>query len=167
MFKIGDIIVYGNTGVCEVTEITTINGIRGIDSTTPYYVLKPKFQNGTVYSPVDNQKVVMRKIISKSEANEIIDMIPQISCTTFGENSIQELSEHYSEMIKTHNCEDLIRLTMSIYAKKQKAEKSKHKLWQIDEKYMKRAEELLFEELSVALGIEKDSVPQYIKSRIE
>ena len=36
----------------------------------------------------------------------------------------------------------------------------------VDERFLKRAEELLFSELAVALGIEKDEVPGYISSRV-
>jgi len=36
----------------------------------------------------------------------------------------------------------------------------------VDENYMKRAEELLFSEFSVALGIPKEKVSSYIGARV-
>ena len=36
----------------------------------------------------------------------------------------------------------------------------------IDERFMRRAEELLFGELAVALGIEREDVPDYIAGRL-
>lgn len=56
---------------------------------------------------------------------------------------------------------------MSIYAKKQCAEQQSLKLGQVDEKFMKRAEELLFGELSGSLGIPRDKVQEYIASRVD
>ena len=38
---------------------------------------------------------------------------------------------------------------------------------QMDQRYMKRAEELLYGELSVALGIERDQVVSYIARVLE
>lgn len=55
---------------------------------------------------------------------------------------------------------------MSIYAKKQQQFGSRHKIGQIDERYMKKAEELLYGELAVALEITPKDVPSYIAKRM-
>ena len=79
----------------------------------------------------------------------------------------QELSNHYQTSLNSHECSDLIELVMSIYAKKQYVEQQKRKFGQIDERYMKKAEELLYGEFAAALGIDKDEVPDYIAKRIK
>jgi CarD family transcriptional regulator len=56
---------------------------------------------------------------------------------------------------------------MSIYTKKQIVEQQNRKFGQIDKKFMEQAEELLFSEFSIALGIPKDKVQEYIASRVE
>ena len=66
----------------------------------------------------------------------------------------------------SHDCHRLVRLTMSIHQRERQALASKRKVGAMDEKYMKRAESLLFGELAVALGIERDAVPSYIASRV-
>ncbi|MGN0709116.1 MAG: CarD family transcriptional regulator, partial [Anaerovoracaceae bacterium] len=76
MFSIGDLIVYGGTGVCRVENITKPN-FNEFDRDELYYVLQPLYQTGTIYAPVDNDKVFMRKVITKERANELIDMIPE------------------------------------------------------------------------------------------
>ena len=55
---------------------------------------------------------------------------------------------------------------MSIHAKKQYAESHGRKFGQIDARYMKRAESLLYGELSAALGLEYDKVQPYIARRV-
>lgn len=50
--------------------------------------------------------------------------------------------------------------------KKQAAEKQNRKLGAIDEKYMKRAEDLLFGELAAALGVDRDQVNEYVVEKI-
>ena len=64
------------------------------------------------------------------------------------------------------DCVDLIRMTKSIYAKKKDAESRQKKIGMTDEKYLRRAEDLLFGELAVALGISRDAVTDYIADRL-
>ena len=78
MYEVGDLIVYGRTGICEVTEITTLK-MDGVPKDKLYYILRPvREKHGKVFTPVDNEKIVMRKVISKEEAEELIREIPQI-----------------------------------------------------------------------------------------
>ena len=78
MYEVGDLIVYGRTGICEVTEITTLK-MDGVPKDKLYYILRPvREKRGKVFTPVDNEKIVMRKVISKEEAEELIREIPQI-----------------------------------------------------------------------------------------
>lgn len=165
MFSIGDLIIYGSTGVCEVTDITN-SDITGEEQDRLFYTLTPLYQDCVISVPVNTTKIFMRPIISKDEAERLIDTIPTIKAEAFHSKVMRELTEHYEASINTHDCAELVELTMSIYAKKQYAEQQKRKFGAIDERFMKRAEELLFGELSAALNIPKDSVPDYIAERI-
>ncbi|MGN0708956.1 MAG: hypothetical protein ACI4LM_01785, partial [Anaerovoracaceae bacterium] len=73
---------------------------------------------------------------------------------------------HYQAVIDTHECVDLIRLTKSIHKKKEAADRKNGRLGQIDRRYMKRAEDLLFGEIAAALEIDRKDVEAYIKARI-
>ena len=78
MFEKGSYVIYGGTGVCEVVDVTTMD-IDGIPKDRLYYVLKPNEQkSGKIYTPVENQKAVLRRIISREEADALIDDIPNI-----------------------------------------------------------------------------------------
>ena len=70
MYEVGDLIVYGRTGICEVTEITTLK-MDGVPKDKLYYILRPvREKRGKVFTPVDNEKIVMRRVISKEEADK-------------------------------------------------------------------------------------------------
>lgn len=166
MYEVDELIIYGNTGVCKVQEITTLKGMGGVDKDKLYYILNPLFQDGTIYIPVDNTKIFMRPVITKEKAEELIDIIPTIDVEAYYSNKVQDLADHYENAISSHECEDLIELIMSIYAKKQYLEQQKRKFGQVDERFMKKAEELLYGEFSVALGIPKDEVRGYIAKRV-
>lgn len=166
MFQIGDKIVYGSTGVCIVEDITTVN-LSGVDKNRLYYVLKPLYQDGSIRTPVDNEKVFKRPVISRQEAEALVDMIPTVKAAACNEKNLSLLRSHYRQRLGTFHCEDLVELTMSIYAKKQDAARQQKKFGVTDEKYLKRAEELLFGELAVALDIPRQEVQSYILRRLK
>ncbi len=167
MYNVNDIIVYGSVGVFKITSISQMDNDLGNESEKKsYYVLSSLFNNETVYVPIDNPNIFIRSVISKENAEKLIDNIPNISVQAYHSRNLQQLSEHYKNAFKSHNCEDLIELVMSIHLKKQNAKQNKKRIGQIDEKFMKKAENLLYEELSVSLGIPKDQVSEYISSRV-
>ena len=51
MYEVGDLIVYGRTGICEVTEITTLK-MDGVPKDKLYYILRPvREKRGKVFDP--------------------------------------------------------------------------------------------------------------------
>ncbi len=78
MFETGDYIIYGNNGVCRVEDIGTLD-ISGVQKGQLYYTLQPVYSKGSkVFTPVNNDKVIMRPILTESEAKKIIDGIGEI-----------------------------------------------------------------------------------------
>ena len=76
MFKIGDYVAHYKEGVCEVVNIGKID--MG-SSDKEYYTLKPVYDaGGTVYTPVDNKRDQIRKLITKEEAENLIKEMPKI-----------------------------------------------------------------------------------------
>ena len=166
MYQIGALLFYGETGVCRVADIQIRSPGRG-EPERSYYVLEPLYQSCTITTPVDNDKVFMRPILTREEANALIDRIPQIKAQGFYSRALRELTDHYQAALKTHDCQAYLELTMSIYAKKQDLEAHKRKVGALDQRFMKRAEDLLFGELAAALGIPREEVPDYIARRVE
>ena len=109
----------------------------------------------------------MRPLISKERAIELIDSIPSAKAFQCDSHIQREVTESYEKLIRSHNCDDLIELTKLIYEKRENCKKEKKKFSSIDERFMKRAENLLFGELAAALNIMKDDVLDYISDRIK
>ena len=165
MFHPGDLVVYGATGVCQVQEIVR-PGLSANDRDRPYYLLKPLHQDGIIYTPLEGGKVLMRPVISREEAEALIDLIPSIQAEACRASTLQALAQHYQSLVRCSDCLELIRLVMSIYAKQKQAEAQKRRLGQVDERYRKQAERLLYGELSAALGIPFEEVQPYIARRV-
>lgn len=166
MYQLGDLILYGGTGVCRVAEIVSKKPSR-TEPERLYYVLEPLYQTGSITTPVENGKVFTRPVISREEANALIDQIPTIQVEAYYNQNLQQLESHYRAEMEGHSCLDLLRLTMSTYQKKTERERAKLKFGAIDRRYMERAEALLFGELAVALGIARESVRSYIQDRLQ
>ena len=160
MFEAGDLVVYGSNGPCRVEAVGPMPGADGL-----YYTIRPMFSDCVIRTPVST-KVPMRPVLSREEALALIDAIPEMTAEVYHSRSAALLAEHYSESLRTQRCADLVELTMSIYRKKKQAEEEKRKFGQVDERFMKRGEELLFGELSVALEIPPDSVQAFIEERL-
>lgn len=165
MFEVGDLIVYGGEGVCRVEGIGCPD-IPAINRERTYYTLAPLYRDGKTYAPVDTT-VFMRPVISTRDAQRLIGQIPYIRPNICPGGSVRTLTEHYEEFLKTHDCTDLVQLIRTVYAKGLAATESKKKLGLTDERYRKRAEELLHGELAVALGIPKDDVKAYITEHVK
>lgn len=165
MYEVGDFIYYGGTGVCRVKNIAK-RKFPGERESRLFYTIEPLNEEYVIHTPVGGTKVFMRSVISKEEAESLIDTIPSIQVEPCCNKVVNQLTAHYKASLETHDCADLVALIKSVHKKKKMAEDQKRKLGAVDERFMKYAEELLFSELSVALDVPKDEVPAYISSRI-
>lgn len=164
MFEINDYIVYGNMSVCKVIDVCTPKGIIG---NKKYYKLEPIYEHGsTIYTPVNNEKVIMRKVITKEEAEKIIDCIPAIDIM---ESDLEEklMEEEYKKAIKTNDNKEWIKVIKTLYIKSQERKNNGKKPEKIVGDYLKIAEKLFHGELAISLGMPVDMVGDYIAERMK
>ena len=166
MFEKGSLLIYDTTGVCRVEDIGVPEGIPVSDTARQYYKLAPVHGTGTIYIPVDT-KVFMRPVISKEEAEELIRRIPEIEEDICDTHNQKALEDHYKASLNTHECEDMVQLIKTVFAKTKNLEQNGKKTGKTDQQYMKKAKSLLHEELSIALGISMDEVEEYIRKAVE
>lgn len=164
MFQPGEVIVYGTSGVCRVEEITRL---PGGDRKRLYYKLKPLWQDGVIYAPLDSEKIPMRRVISRQEAEDLIDRMPGIQAAVCRGTTVQALAQQYQSAVRDGGHQALIEMMKSIYLKRGQAEAKNRRLGIVDERYMKQAERMLYGELATALEIPYDEVGGYIASRLE
>ena len=113
MFEIGDYIIYGNNGVCKVVEIGPIQ-LTNSKNDKLYYTLEPVYETGSkVYTPVGNKKVLMRRVISKEEAIDLIDSIPNIEFDI--DLTAKEREQKIKESLKTIDSEEWIKILKTLH----------------------------------------------------
>ena len=156
MFKVGDLIVYGNTGVCTVEKIGKPE-LTGVSDDKEYYTLSPYYsRNSRIFTPCDNDKVVMRPVISKKEAEKLLKEIPKIKLLVITDEKKRE--ERYKETMRTCDCREFVSILKTIYSRKITRLAEGKKVTASDERYFNMAEEKLLGELAIALGVEKSEM---------
>ncbi len=162
MFKVNDRVVYGLTGVCQITDIAKE---KYLDQETEYYVLRPLFDKRTIIkTPVQNMKVAMRKIISKEDVLSLIATMPDKEMSWISDNNLR--TEQFKAALKTGKTEEWIKLIRTLYLKKQERVGMGKKLTKVDENIMKTAEKQLHEEFAVVLNISPEEVDRYISEHL-
>ena len=117
MFETGEYVVYGRTGICQVTGVTTMR-VDGSSGEKLYYVLRPGGEtDGKIFTPVEGGKQVLRGIITREEAERLIDEIPSIETLSIENEKFRE--DSYKKCIRTCECRDLLRIIKTIYVRKQ------------------------------------------------
>lgn len=165
MFEVGEYIIYGNTGVCKVEEVAKM-AAPGTKIDRLYYALEPVYDKGCrLFTPVDNQKVMMRPVLTKQEADELIQRIKDIDTLWVSDEKNRE--QIYKEAIRTCNCEEWVRIIKTLYLRKKSRLAEGKKVTSSDAKYLHLAEESLYGELSVVMGIPKEEMEDFITRRVE
>lgn len=163
MFKINDYVVYGSTGVCQITDIRK-DEYAGSNE-TQYYVLQPVFNdNMTIKIPVNNPNVSMRAILTKDEVLSLIAAMPEKK--TIWIDDSRERSAYFKAVLKTRKSEEWVKLIKTLYLEKEARSVEGKTLTKGDENILNTAEKQLNEEFAVALNISPDEVVPYILEHI-
>ena len=166
MYKKGECVIYGNNGICRIEKIGVPKGTPMENNGKEYYTLSPVFGTGNIYVPLDT-KVFMRPILTKEQAEALIEQIPKIRGEECEGKDIRALSEKYKGCLDTHQCEDLVKLIKTVYQKEKNMLEKGKKLAKTEQEYGKLAKELLHREFSMALEIPYDEVEAYIAKKVE
>ena len=164
MFEKGEYVVYGSKGVCRIQDITNID-IPGVDQKRLYYIMHP-VQNSeqTLYLPTDSTKAIIRRVMTKEEANRLIHDIPSIENLDVPNEKQREA--RYKQAL--HGCRgrDWISILKTLHQRKEERLAAGKKVTALDERYLRVTEQALYGELSVVLGIEKEHMHDYIQEQI-
>ena len=165
MFQTGDYIIYGTRGVCLVKNIGTLD-FSGASKEKLYYTLQPYYMEGsTVYAPVESAGIVIRPVMSREEALKLIDDIPEIEELWIKDEKGRESA--YKEVIKGCDNRELVRIIKTIYQRGRSRMAEGKKSTVADNKYFKIAEENLYGELAISLGMSRDEVKQFIVAKVK
>ena len=160
MFSVGDKIIYGENGVCTVEQVAPL-AMSGAPKDKLYYHLIPLVGSGTYFTPVDSG-AYMRPVMSREEAESLIDAMPGIEPAICNDNRFNHVDAFYKELFRLHSCEALVAILKGLRSRMAERKTRSTRA----EATMRRAKDMLYGELSVALGIEMNAVEAYIQERV-
>ncbi len=164
MFEVGNAIIYSTHGVCIISDITEM---KFSGKKMNYYVLRPVYDpNSTFYAPTDNAALLskMRLVLSKEEINNLIDQIIEEPLEWISDD--EKRKEYCSSVIEKGDRRELLGIIGMLWRKQEELRQQKKHIHLTDEKFLKEAEKILHDEFSYVLEIERNSVPDYIVSRL-
>ena len=166
MFGIGEYVVYGNNGVCKITDIGPLYPAGDDEETMDYYTMVPCYiKDSEVCTPVDNNRVVIRAIMTKDEASHLIEDIEDIDLLVVEEEKKRELI--YKQTLLSCDPYKIAGMLRGIGQRIVERKAEGKKVTSSDAKYYRLAEDSLYGELAISLGIEKDDVKKLVEKEEE
>lgn len=164
MFKVDDVIMHSKSGVCKVLSIK-----KNVNSSKPrakYYELEPVYTKGTtILTPVDNDKIFLRRLYTRDELNQLIAQIPNLEGEWVDD---QKQRKNVSEtIISSGDLEQLLEFVSTLYAKRKERKEEGKQLNIADKNNLKFAENLINEEFAYVFDLKLDDVEAFIEERIE
>lgn len=165
MYQIGDQIVYGIHGVCNVVDEEK----RMIDKKmVTYLVLEPVVQTGSRYLvPMHNKAAMakLRKMLSQTQIQELLSS-PEMheNCWIRDEN---QRKQTYRELISCGDWQKLLSMVNTLYLHKAEQTAAGKKCHLCDENFLRDAEKLLSNEISIVMGIPTEESRTYLKTQLK
>ena len=164
MFEVGDYIVYGINGICRVAEI----GPSPYDKTDTrtFYLLIPvnNPMSSTIYTPVDNDRVPMRRLMTKEEIDALVASLSEIDTLTVPIE--KQRREIYRTVIGELRPEGYVQVIKTV--RRRRAElTAAHKHFPVtDLEYGRLAQHLLCSECAHVLGVSEEEADRYITDHL-
>lgn len=146
----------------EIGPLPIAGGKEGQD----YYTLAPFYSpNSRVFTPCDNEKIVMRPIMSREAVEGILGEFKTIGLLEVTDEKKRE--ETYKATLHTCDLREFISILKTINLRKKARLAEGKKVTASDEKYYTMAGEKLCDELSVVLGRERSEIRNFIHEMVK
>lgn len=165
MYQIGDHIVYGNNGVCLVTDVCSSPFDKR--DTRTYYVLKPLGgpSAAVIYTPVDNDRVPMRALMTREEVQSFLSQVVSIPCLSVP--SEKGRREAYRAAIVAGRPEGYLAVIKAIGGRRIAFHGTQRRLPEFEMEYEGIARRYLYTELSIVLGRPFEEMEAYVSGQLD
>lgn len=164
MYQVGDQVVYGVHGVCNVTAME--KQIVNKKSVT-YLVLEPVGQEGARYLVPTSSEAAMSKLrpILKPEELEELFLSEEVRQDAWiREENLRK--QTYREMISSCDRKVLMKMVHTLYIHRKQQLEAGKKIHLADENFLRDAEKLLISEIAVVMGMQSDEARNYLRKQL-
>lgn len=157
-YKVGEYVLYGFSGACQIVDLGPLS-FGGPDKI--YYSLKPVYDSrSTVYVPVSKEEEIKRKVISKKEAEEILDCKDRLD-----DSEISLEKELCEEILKSGNNIEVLKVIRQLRNLRKENRKNHKGLNISEERILRDAERIFFSEIATAFDLSmEDTMAMYGKA---
>ncbi len=159
-YKVGERVVHSREGLSTIKDMTSISGNEY------FVVVSDKGDRENIYVLKNRTENIIRPIMSLEEANELINYMKSVEAEFI--SNTKQRRDQYRKRLLSGMVKDLAYLTKQLYFfNYYNSIGQVVKLGPTDLQMLKDAERVLYDELAISFGIDRDSVSQKVESLIK
>ena len=161
MFKINESVVHCREGLSTILSVSSING-------RDYFLVRTHQASGeTIYVPVETANNIIRPILSKEEADEVLKYIKSIE-KEFNNNTKQR-RDAYKRRLSSGDVNDIAYLYRQLYFYDLIGGENNEeiKLGPVDIEMLSYAKNMLLDEFAISFKVDRNEIEQFIEDRIK
>ena len=160
MFGIREFIVYGVNGICRVEGL--VSSPYDKTDTREYYFLVPvnNPSRSSIYTPVDNERVPMRRLMTAAEIDHLAARIPEIELLSIPVE--KQRREIYRTVLGTLEPEGYVQIIKTVGHRRAALTAARKHFPMTDLEYGRMARHLLCSECAHVLGISEREAEAYV-----
>lgn len=165
MYEIGDRVVYGIHGVCQVAALEE----RVVDrKLLTYLALEPVGQDGSRYLIPTHNEAAMGKLRKMLTAEELDAMLhtDQIHAGTWIPDENRR-KQTYRELISGGDRVALLEMICTIYRHKEAQLAAGKKVHQCDDNFLRDAEKRMAGEIAIVMEMEQPQALSYLRTQLK
>ena len=160
MFKINDSVIHCREGLSTIVAINNMNG-------KDYFLVSVNRNSGeTIYVPVDTANNIIRPLMNKKEADDLLLFIKKIK-KDFNSNTKQR-RDAYKKKLSSGDVKEIAYLYRQLYfyEKIGGENNTEIKLGPVDIDMLEYAQNMLMDEFAITYNVKRDEVKGFIEKRI-
>ncbi len=160
MFKINDSVIHCREGLSTIVSTSNMNG-------KDYFLVSVNRNSGeTIYVPVDTASSIIRPLMNKKEADELLLYIKKIK-KEFNTNTKQR-RDAYKKMLSSGSVKEIAYLYRQLYfyEKIGGENNTEIKLGPVDIDMLSYAQNMLMDEFALTYNVKREEVKDFIEKRI-
>lgn len=160
MYQVGEQVVYGSHGVCNVVDVE----VRKIDrQKVEYFALEPVDQPGArFFVPTGNPTALskLRYVMDRDTLTRLLDCKCTEQDVWIADEGRRKL--YYRELINNADCAALITMVGALCRHRKEQLASGRKFHVCDENFLRDAQKLLTSEISVVMEMDQTSAREFL-----
>lgn len=157
MKSIGEFVVY-RKDVCKIVEVKE----NSFNHKMCYRLIPVSDESLSLTIPVDNEHI--RSLMTKEE---VLDFVKSFKTIPFIDVEEKQLENEYKKLLNEESKESLAKIIKTTYFRNQERLLNNKKISDKDNRYFEMAENYLYHEIAVVLGLSFEEARKYVVDHVK